>query len=299
MLERKIPRCYDEYDGLDDDEESDDADPAATCDDISDYLKPDLDLSQGISADLHLTNGVNGVSAGADQDDASQRLSQTPTDDNTRLVQIERHLRTLSSDPREFVSWFNSTRGVKWRVPFDKLSRYLIQQEIDDTVTARFGCQAARIVRILHDKGKLDEKQISQFAMVKNKEIRSTLTAMQEAGFVETQEVPKDSTRQPSRTIYLWFFDQDRVRRLLLNDTYKCMARLLQRVLVEKNKIKPVIEKAERTDVVGNEDRYLTVGERHTLRKWKETEEKLLVQLGRQDDLVATLRDFLPEVAPS
>lgn len=70
------------------------------------------------------------------------------------------------------------------------------------------------------------------------------------------------------------------------------MARLIQRANVEKEKIQPLLDKAERTDVVGNEDRYLSAKERQTLRIWRSTEEKLLTQLGRQDDLVAILRDY-------
>jgi len=117
---------------------------------------------------------------------------------------------------------------------------------------------------------------------------------MQEAGYVDTQEIPRDNSRQPSRTIYLWFYDQDRMRKLVLNDVYKAMSRLLQRIKVERERVHTVIEKAERLDVRGHEDKYLTKVEREALWAWRECEEKLLVQLSRQDDLVALLRDFLP-----
>jgi DNA-directed RNA polymerase III subunit RPC3 len=181
----------------------------------------------------------------------------------------------------------------QWKVDFPRLARILIQTEIEDTVTARHERMGTRLIRILHNKGKLDEKQVSNFGMTPPKTIRSTLTGMQEAGFVEIQEVPKDTSRQPSRTMYLWFYDQQRCRQLLLTDTYKAMARILQRIKVERAKVQTVIDKAERTDVVGHEEQYLSKMERQALRDWSQTEEKLLIQLGRQDNLVATLRDFI------
>ncbi|KAK5012024.1 RNA polymerase III subunit C82, partial [Cryomyces antarcticus] len=71
------------------------------------------------------------------------------------------------------------------------------------------------------------------------------------------------------------------------------------RIKVEKAKVQAVIDKAERTDVVNNEEKYLTNMERDVLREWRNTEEKLLVQLARQDDLVALFRDFTPEMPAS
>ena len=70
------------------------------------------------------------------------------------------------------------------------------------------------------------------------------------------------------------------------------MARCLQRVKVEREAVQTVIEKAERTDVVGKEEEYLGVGERVALEEWREREERLLGEVGRLDDLVAVLRDF-------
>ncbi|KAG9566535.1 hypothetical protein KCU97_g16644, partial [Aureobasidium melanogenum] len=142
----------------------------------------------------------------------------------------------------------------------------------------------------------LDEKQVANFSLMRQKDIRSILTAMHEQGFVEAQEVPKDNTRQPSRTLFLWYFDPERCRQLLLQRTYKAQARLIQRMQHEKDVVSEVIQKAERLDVVGHEDEYLTAGDKQVLRTWREFEEKLLTQLARQDDLVALLRDFLPDV---
>lgn len=207
-----------------------------------------------------------------------------------RINNIETHMRLLSEDPRKFLT----RRDAKYSCDYQAVTRALIQFELDNIILARFGATAKRIICILYDKGKLDEKQLGTIGLIPQKALRAKLTAMQEAGYVDTQEVPRDNSRQPSRTIYLWFFDQDRVRKLVLNDLYKGMSRLLQRIKVEQEKVHTVIDKAERTDVKGNEEKYLTKPELDALRTWRECEEKLLIQLSRQDDLVALFRDFLP-----
>lgn len=304
-LEDKIPRCQDDLTGYSNDEEELESQPSATSFDILSVIDPNINLDNGLCVEddqSHAANGTNamnaingGGSAGSLEKSSDQSIATSrAVMYSQRRSKVEQHMKILQNDPRQFAIWTGSRGGGEWKVDFRSLTKYLIQHELEATITARFGSIATRLVRILHDKGKLDEKQVANIGMLRQKDIRSTFTAMQEAGIVETQEVPKDTTRQPSRTIYLWFFDQDRCRRIILTDTYKAMARHFQRITVERARVQSVIDKAERTDVVGNEDEYLSATEREALRDWSQTEEKLLTQIGRQDDLIAILRDYMP-----
>ncbi|KAI9661931.1 MAG: RNA polymerase III subunit C82 [Bathelium mastoideum] len=315
LVEKKIPRCFDQLlealKATPVDEEGDECDddeyiePLITPAEIAAALDPNIDLKSGlghgegtddneddrrqrqttVNEDLHDGDDVNNLRANG------TRVKEEPESEQQQL--IHQYMEILREDPRHFVNWEGSRRGGEWSVNFRSLTKYLIQIQIDNTVTARFGREAARVIRVLHSKGKLDEKQVAKFGFLREKHVRAILTRLQEAGFVEVQEVPKDNNRQPSRTIFLWYFDQDRCRRLILHDTYQAMARILQRAKFEKDRIKDVLDKAERTDVKGKEDRFLTEDERLALRRWLEVEEILLTQLGRQDDLVALLRDFI------
>ncbi|KAI9787916.1 MAG: RNA polymerase III subunit C82 [Candelina submexicana] len=215
-----------------------------------------------------------------------------PSSTQQRLGLIKKHLDLLANSPRKFIT-STGNRGLgEWRVDFASLIQFLRQTALEDTINARFGRKAKRAVALLVDKGKLDEKTLGTLAMIKSKEIRATLTAMQEAGQMELQEVPRDTNRQPSRTIYLWYFDPERCRQLVLEETYKAMARALQRARHEKKGIQVVIDKAERTDVVGKEEQYLSLSERNALQVWRDKEERLLAEVARLDDLVCVLRDF-------
>ncbi|KAF2229384.1 hypothetical protein EV356DRAFT_455953, partial [Viridothelium virens] len=319
-LENHIPRCYDRFGAAQDadlsEEEGDECDdeehmtPSVTSYEVEAALDPSVDLKAGLGY----------VSNAHDIENGSRRqtspIADLDDDDDIRVPQshssrvngnhvstvfggecerlVRQHMGILREDPRHFIHWLSTRGGGEWSVDFNSITKYLIQTQIENTVTARFGREAARVIRVLHSKGKLDEKQVSKFGFFREKHVRTILTRLQEAGFLEVQEVPKDNARQPSRTIFLWFFDQDRCRSMLLNDTYQAMARLLQRAKFERERIKEVLDKAERTDVQGKEDRFLTEHERMALRRWSDVEETLLTQLGRQDDLVILFRDFIP-----
>jgi len=245
--------------------------------------------------------GTSGFKAGFRYADASSSALDGEDDDDDDLLSrrgssmssMKQHLHLLAEDEHEFVRLTEKDNGlVEWSVDFRHLARQLRQYELEQTITARFGTVATRMVRIFLHKGKLDEKQISNLALVHQKQMRAALTVMHEAGHLELQEVPRDTNRQPSRTMFLWYFDPERCRQLVLEQTYKAMARCLQRAKVERLAIQTLIDKAERTDVVGNEDQYLSVEERVVLSQWREKEERILGEVGRLDDLVGVLRDY-------
>ena len=211
---------------------------------------------------------------------------------NKRTSLIEAHL-SLLEEHHTNLCVRTRPGSQEWRVNFAALTDTLIEAEIDSTISARPGGNTAlRVIRILRARGRLDEKQVASFAMLRIKDVRSCLTELQFSGFVEAQELPKDTGRQPSRTVYLWYCDTRRVQSILLQSTYKSMTRTLQRVEVERERYLPIITKAERSDVQGQEEKKLGASDKATLRAWKERRERLLVQVSRMDDMVALLRDF-------
>lgn len=290
LMEDKILRCTDVLQATEDDEWDEDHFQTFTTLEIMDALRPYSNNEQnGEPPKCHDPSAY-------DHSDLEQILSST---DKSHLGIIHgdrqllnEHLGSLSEDPRRFVTKVGAKGGGEWKVEFNNLSRILIQLEIEIYVTACFGSVASRIVRILYDKGKLDEKKIGDFALLRPRDLRSALTALQAAGIVDVQSVPRDASRQTSKTIFLWSFEQDQCRRLMLINTYKAMSRLMQRASSEQKKYQSVLEKAERTDVVGNEAQYLSAAENLALDMWNNTEKGLLTQLWRLDDLVSILRDF-------
>ena len=200
------------------------------------------------------------------------------------------HLEILCEEPYNFLS-HSLEYPDRYVVNFSDLSIHLRNAELFRIISSRFDKYAVRIIRVFLDRGKLDEKQLQEIVLMSAKELRHTLAILQQAGFLELQEVPREAQRQPSRTMYLWFYDPDRVRKMLIEDTYKCMTRCLQRMKVERDKVKPTIEKSERTDVRGKEERLLAKAELAVLKEWRKKEEWLLGEVGRLDELIFVLRD--------
>lgn len=205
--------------------------------------------------------------------------------------EVRSHLEILCQQPYAFLS-HSPEHPDRYVVEYSDLSEQLRNAEVSRIISSRFDQYASRIIRVLLEKGKVDEKYLQEIVLMSAKELRQTLALLQQAGFVELQEVPREAQRQPSRTIYLWFYDPDRVRKMLIEDTYKCMARCLQRMKVERERIKPTIAKSERSDVRGHEEQLLGTGELEVLRAWRLKEEWLLGEVGRLDELIFVLRDF-------
>jgi DNA-directed RNA polymerase III subunit RPC3 len=283
----------------------------STAQNIIKYLEPGLDLNIGLPL-ATTTNGVNGhVSSNNDSRKhvSKQPSSSTADNDNDSdtpinplkrkapdqteadsVLKLEGHLKLLQSDPRHFVI----RRSSGWTVPFKALTRTLMQAEIETTITARFGPVSARLIRILHTTYAADEKALAASAILKPKEVRATTNALLAAGLLATQEIPRDSNRTTNRLLWLYAYDPAAARRALLADAFRAMTRLLRRADAESGRVAPLLLKAERTDVVGHEEKYLTQEERRELMRLSETEMDLLASVGRIDDLVACLRDFAP-----
>ncbi|KAL1968733.1 hypothetical protein VTN77DRAFT_1559 [Rasamsonia byssochlamydoides] len=291
LIEYQTPRCRDQPEIPREGEEGDQYSAAIPLYTLADEVDPQLDLAGSIGpmdpsqppgrrGKRPLENGVNGDG----QDEPEARSNRTHD--------IDQHLTLLAQPPHYFCSRRLSSGIPAWTVEYRHLARQLRHLEIERIVGTRYGSAALRVIRILLAKGKLDEKRLQEISLLSPKDLRQVLGGMQATGFVDLQEVPRDAQRQPSRTIYLWFYDPDRVCRNLLQDTYKAMSRCLQRIRFERNRLREFLDKTERSDVKGNEEKYLSETELKLLQQWRDKEALLLGEVSRLDDLVAVLRDF-------
>lgn len=238
-------------------------------------------VSQGGSltagSHVHINGYVNGNHA-------------TETVRTVTLDDIKTQLLVLAQPPHKFV--VQDPDSFRWTVDFRPLSAQLRREEAMRLAKSRLNSVALRLVRVLLDNGKLDEKTLQEKSLLSAKDLRQCLSKLKRNGFLGLQEVPREPQRQPLKTIYLWFYDSDRVRKMLLGDLYKAMARLLRRLKVERDKVGALLEKAERIDVRGKEEKFLARGEMEVLEEWRGKEEWLLGEVERLDDSVAILRDI-------
>ncbi|QDS76906.1 hypothetical protein FKW77_004129 [Venturia effusa] len=295
VLEAKILRCHDP---IAEKKESDpkapkdhfynydDLSPPLTAKEVSALLDKTINLDQGLyRAEV---NGINGHSESAAT--TNGHVMALPE----RITKIEQHLTVLCTDTRDFV--VREAGSDSWRIPLQSLTQKLIQAEVENTITARFGKLAAASTRILNANGVLDVKQIAQLAIVKPDQVQMAVTPILEAGYISAQELPRDNNRTVERSIWAYSYNIVHARQRLIDYTFKTMARLLQRLEHERGRRRTVLEKAARTDVASNEMKYLKPAEREALRRCREIEEFLDRYIIRLDELVATVRDFTPMI---
>lgn len=207
---------------------------------------------------------------------------------------IRQHLLLLCEAPHHFLHHLPRTSSIpeKWAVDFQALGTILLRNCLIQTIASRFGPLAMRLVNILIAKGKLDEKSLSTLSLISQKPMRALLTGMHKAGMLEVQEIPRDNNRQSARTLFLWAWEPERVKLKVLEGCFAAMARLIRRLGIERERMRGVVEKAARSDVIGREEEFLSAEEMKALGKWRGIEERIWAALARLDDCVAVLRDF-------
>ncbi|KAH6871118.1 hypothetical protein BKA70DRAFT_1379517 [Coprinopsis sp. MPI-PUGE-AT-0042] len=188
---------------------------------------------------------------------------------------------------------FVSFGGSKVQVEFETVSRRLRQRVLESMAQEKHGPEGVRIIRLLLETGKMDEKQIAKVVMMASKDVRPLLAALAQDSLISTQEVPKSADRNPTRTFYLWYVDLFKGYTALLGNAYKTLYNISARRRAEREvtEVKTVLEKSSRTDVQQDES-LLTRLERETLQEFRDREARLTVLEGRVEETVFILKDL-------
>jgi DNA-directed RNA polymerase III subunit RPC3 len=223
---------------------------------------------------------------------SAKKRAVTFQDQLSKPAPVMNHLQLLAADDCHLLRKCGNRGLGEWTVDYDRVIERLKEIELDAIIHENFGKTGHRLTRIMRKMGKLEEKQLSVLGLIKQKDVRTKLVEMQMAGFVDIQEVPRDAGRTISRTVFLWFFDQDRVSAILLDRIYKTMSRCLQRLDIEKRRKANIVALAERTDVQEQGEDILRPEQLNQLQEIRAKEEDLLGQIGRLDDLAGVFYDY-------
>ncbi len=103
---------------------------------------------------------VNGeVTNHYETSDESQAVSAGDSGFRARLEFVEQHLEHIHSDPLRILHR-GDTASRQWGIETTALSRLLRDREFYRIIKERHGDIAHRLLRIIVDRGKLDEKQV-------------------------------------------------------------------------------------------------------------------------------------------
>lgn len=229
------------------------------------------------------TNGANGTK------ETKVKFNDNGPAKLSRKEHFRQHLLLLCESQQKFL---RHCAMEQWTVDFEPLMRALQQMELDTVIERSVGQSGLRLVRILRRVGKMDEKTLPSLALMSKGEVQKLMLKMQMFGYVDMQEVPRDNNRSASRTLFLYWTDTGRCLDRLLDNTYKAMLRCLQRLEVQREMEREVLDTVKRDDVRGREKELLEGRFYNRFVRISEIQEKLLAQVARLDSLVGTLRDF-------
>ncbi|KAG6909829.1 hypothetical protein DXG01_015102 [Tephrocybe rancida] len=188
---------------------------------------------------------------------------------------------------------FISYTSSKIQVEFEIIGRRLRRRVLESVARERHGVEGVRILRLLMDTGKMDEKQVSKIVMMAPKEVRPLLAALAADSLISTQEVPKSADRNPTRTFYLWHVDLNKAYSAILGSLYKTLynIEMRRRAEMDVSEVKAVLEKRERSDVSQDES-LLSRLERDILNEWELKQKRLTVLEMRVEETVFILKDL-------
>lgn len=179
------------------------------------------------------------------------------------------------------------------QVEYRNAARTMRHQILRNVVEAQFGRPGARVMSLLNELGKLDEKQISKVCLMSMSETRDVCARLFAAGLLSLQEVPKSSERVAARSFFFWYVDERKCIAWLSDRLCKTLARLAQRRRHELAREADLMAKALRSDM-RNDESLLRDIERLRLQRVRQTVDIIsLAELRTWHDLF--IAGLLPE----
>ncbi|KAK0545101.1 RNA polymerase III subunit C82 [Tilletia horrida] len=157
-------------------------------------------------------------------------------------------------------------------VEYAEICARLKRSILKDVVGEKFGAAAVRVIGVLLEKGKLEEKYISKLGLLSLSHTRHICARLFESSLLGLQEVPKSNDRQPGRTFFLWYVDLPSAYAWLLEGMYQTLARLGERRGEELRRERALLNKVERTDVAASMTALLNESEKGA---WEALQESL------------------------
>lgn len=100
---------------------------------------------------------------------------------------VKGYIMLLKTDQAGFITSKDERGANQYAVNFAKLRETMKRRVFEGLIRDKYGVATCRIVRILLEKGKLDETQVTKLAMLPPKDTREKLALLNTKGIVEIQ----------------------------------------------------------------------------------------------------------------
>ncbi|KAJ2732880.1 RNA polymerase III subunit C82 [Coemansia sp. BCRC 34962] len=205
-------------------------------------------------------------------------------------------LEVIHTDSSGIVAKVDERGTGQYRVNFERAATTLRERCVDALVHEKFGSVHVRLLRVLRDKQKLDEKVVAQATMLPIAACRERLHDLALAGVIDTIEIPRSADRNPSRMFYLWYINPDKQMRSAMRFVYQAMSNIIERSAKEVSSRALLVAKTRREDVIAD-PRLLTDAERKELQSLARIKQRLAVASVRLDSMLLVIYDTDPHSA--
>ncbi|EDO19254.1 hypothetical protein Kpol_1050p114 [Vanderwaltozyma polyspora DSM 70294] len=191
---------------------------------------------------------------------------------------INGHLKLLATSKIPFLR--ESKPGV-YHVPYSELMPALRSSIYDYIIVSTLGPSAMRVRRCIVENKLVSEKVINSTALMKEKDIRSTISSLIQYNVVEIQEVPRTTDRAASRAVFLFRSKERHSYDFMKQNLSWNIANLLYKNDRLKEENFTLLTKANRDDVKGRESELLLPSELNQLKMVNERELNVFSRVSR------------------
>ncbi|GLJ17016.1 hypothetical protein SUGI_0294400 [Cryptomeria japonica] len=157
------------------------------------------------------------------------------------MDRIQACLDQMSSDSVGYLTRAREMDG-QYIINMHKILLDARKSEVEAIVRKRYGIESCRIFKLLAMKGQLEQKQISEQALVGRKETLELLYKLFKDGYLQMQEIAKSQDHAPSKTFYLWRVNYPNLMERIVDDMYHAASNLGQRLAHELEQEQEVID---------------------------------------------------------
>lgn len=181
------------------------------------------------------------ISAPLSMDAIMQAVRATTEGRTMTLERIRASLNQMASDSVGYLSRTGEVGG-QYAIYLSKILEAAKKSEVEAIVLKRFGRESCRVFRLLAMKGQLEQKQISDQALVGRRETQEILYKLLKDEYLQLQEIAKSQDHDPTRTFYLWRVNYSSLMEHIIDDMYHGASNLGQRLAHELEQEQEVLD---------------------------------------------------------
>lgn len=213
------------------------------------------------------------------EDENTNTMDINEDDDDPRSISyINGHLKLLT---KSSIPFLRETKPGVYHVPYTNLMECLRSHTYNYLIASTLGQSAMRLCRCIIANKLVSEKVITSTALMKEKDIRSTISSLIKYNVLEIQEVPRTVDRSAARAVFLFRFKEKHSYAFMRQNLEWNIANLLHKKEVLKENNATLLLKANREDVRGREAELLLPSELNQLKMIKERELNAYVRISR------------------